>query len=1010
MLMDNASFLALTHNATLLLAIIFIYDLAINRKKFERSVWWQFAIGAGLGLSAILIMLAPWQFAPGIWFDTRSVLLSLTGLFFGSLPTLIAVVLAAAFRLSQGGAAALTGVTVIIVSALLGTAWRQWRRSRLIDITFRELYLFGLMVHVVMLALMFTLPVDTAVKVIHAISLPILIVYPLTTALLGNLFAGRLKRKEVTEALAENEFLFRSQFDHGNIGIAITSVDKKWLRVNPRMCEMLGYSRAELDQLSWLDLTHPDDITSDRAQFERVLRGEIDSYDLDKRYVRKDGSTLYGHLTASCYRSEGEVQFFIAGILDTTLQKQIEMNLRANEEQLTLVLAGGDLGFWDWDIVNDTVERNSRWAEMLGYTYAEIQHTVKQWLEFIHPDDRELAWQSISAHLQGKTAQHKIEYRMLTKQGGLRWILDCAKVVAYSSDGKPLRMCGTHTDITERKQAEESMQLASMVYENSSEAMMIIDADGAVVTINPAFSELTQYTPAEIINHSARMLGIDTENNPSYQSLRQSIRSTGSWVGETICRRKNGEEFVIWLTINTIFDSDGLPYRRVALFSDMTDKKQSEEIIWNQANFDQLTQLPNRRMFLDHLEQEIRKAQRNKQLIAVLFLDLDLFKEVNDTLGHDVGDKLLKETADRLRSCVRDSDIVARLGGDEFTVILSEIDNTDIVERIAEKILQKLPDPFHLGIETAYISTSIGITLYPNDATETDALLKNADQAMYAAKSLGRNRFNYFTASMQEAARNRMRLVNDMRSAIGTDQFMLYYQPIVALDSGLITKAEALIRWQHPKRGLVGPDEFIPLAEDTGMIIEIGNWVFREAVTQVARWRDWHNIDVQVSLNKSPVQFRDDGNCVNSWFNYLESLELPGSAITIEITEGLLLDASNAVRDTLLHFRDAGIQVALDDFGTGYSSLAYLKKFDIDYLKIDKSFIGNLSQNSDEYALCEAIIVMAHKLGIKVIAEGVETQQQRDLLTTAGCDFAQGYLFSRPIPADDFARLYLMNS
>jgi diguanylate cyclase (GGDEF)-like protein len=411
-------------------------------------------------------------------------------------------------------------------------------------------------------------------------------------------------------------------------------------------------------------------------------------------------------------------------------------------------------------------------------------------------------------------------------------------------------------------------------------------------------------------------------------------------------------------------------------------------------------------MFHDRLEQEIKKAQRSGLAMALLFLDLDRFKEVNDTLGHDMGDLLLKDAARRLGRCVRETDTVARLGGDEFTVILGELQDTDCVERIAQEVLWKLAQPFRLGGELAYVSASVGITLYPADAKSVDALIKNADQAMYAAKSQGRNRYSYFTPSMQEAAQARMRLANDLRGALAGGQFSLAYQPIVELATGGIHKAEALIRWQHPERGAVGPAEFIPIAEDTGMIVDIGNWMFREAALQAARWRAARDAEFQVSVNKSPAQFRDAGKAHATWFDYLRELGLPGSAIVVEITEGLLLDASAAVTGQLLEFRDAGLQVAIDDFGAGYSSLSYLRKFDIDYLKIDQSFVRNLEPVSEDLVLCEAIIAMAHKLGIKVIAEGVETAGQRDLLAAAGCDYAQGYLFSRPVPAGEFEKFF----
>jgi len=452
-------------------------------------------------------------------------------------------------------------------------------------------------------------------------------------------------------------------------------------------------------------------------------------------------------------------------------------------------------------------------------------------------------------------------------------------------------------------------------------------------------------------------------------------------------------------------DSKGVPARMVGTHTDISFLKRSEEAIWQHANFDSLTGLPNRRMFYDRLEQEIKKAHRNDLSLALIFLDLDRFKEVNDTLGHDQGDKLLQESAKRLLACVRESDTVARLGGDEFIIILGELDDAAVVERIAQKILIGLTEPFKLDTEIAYVAASLGVTFYPGDAKKVDDLMKNVDQAMYAAKNMGGNRYSYFTPSMQESAQTRMQMANDLRAAIVGEQFWLAYQPIVELKSGAINKAEALLRWQHPTRGLISPAEFIPVAEDTGLIIEIGEWVFREAVNQVHFWRETINRDFQVSINKSPAQFYSEAKTQNTWFDYVKELGLPGSSLVIEITEGLLLDASEHVTARLLEFRDEGIQVSLDDFGTGYSSLSYLKKFDIDYLKIDKSFVANLSAGSDDLVLCEAIIVMAHKLGIKVVAEGVETEIQRDLLLAAGCDFGQGYFFSRPINAEDFERL-----
>jgi diguanylate cyclase (GGDEF)-like protein len=438
-----------------------------------------------------------------------------------------------------------------------------------------------------------------------------------------------------------------------------------------------------------------------------------------------------------------------------------------------------------------------------------------------------------------------------------------------------------------------------------------------------------------------------------------------------------------------------------ATVRDITERKQAEEQLHHLAHYDVLTGLPNRTLFLDRLEQEIKKSNRSGLALTLLYIDLDQFKEVNDTLGHNVGDALLVEAAHRISACVRESDTVARLGGDEFTVILAELADSSSVERVAQDIIKTLTDPFQLGGESIYVSASIGITIYPTDAADAENLLKNADQAMYVAKDGGRNRFSYFTNLLQEKALARSQLVKDLRGAMAAGQFKVYFQPIVELATGTVSKGEALIRWQHPERGMVNPAEFIPLAEETGLINEIGDWVFKESVHWVKRWNEFCPNGFQVSVNKSPVQFLTEIHH-DDWLDYLRELGLSGQYITIEITEGLLLNAASGVTDKLLRFRDAGIQVSIDDFGTGYSALSYLKKFDIDYLKIDQSFVRNLVTDSSDLALSEAIIVMAHKLGLKVIAEGVETLEQRELLAAAGCDYGQGYLFSKAVPPEEF--------
>lgn len=441
-------------------------------------------------------------------------------------------------------------------------------------------------------------------------------------------------------------------------------------------------------------------------------------------------------------------------------------------------------------------------------------------------------------------------------------------------------------------------------------------------------------------------------------------------------------------------------HRTLLLLGRLADSRAETE---RQARRDLLTGLTNRRAFQEQLEQQITCSAQARRAFAVLFLDLDLFKEINDTYGHHVGDLLLKQAASRVAGCVRQIDGISRLGGDEFTVIVRETDAITVIDRIAQDILQALAAPFVLGAETAYVSASIGVARYPQDGDTAEDLIKHADQAMYAAKKAGRNRWTYFSPSMHLHAQERVRLLTELRAALPGRQLGLVYQPIVDLRSGEVRKAEALLRWHHPRRGLVPPGEFIPVLEDAGLIAEVGDWVFEQAARQAAAWRQSLHPDFQISINKSPRQFRQGGRSAADWIRHLEALGLPGASLAIEITEGLLLEAGEDVTGRLRELAGAGMQISLDDFGTGYSSLSYLKKFEIDFIKIDRSFVTDLETKAESVVLCEAIIVMAHKLGMKVIAEGIETPGQLRCLAQMGCDYGQGYYFSQPLGAQEFA-------
>lgn len=567
--------------------------------------------------------------------------------------------------------------------------------------------------------------------------------------------------------------------------------------------------------------------------------------------------------------------------------------------------------------------------------------------------------------------------------------------------------------ITAKKSAVKEMRFMNTILKTQQQAsidgIITFDASGRLISTNNQLKALWGLTDRTLSSQSPAQI--------TFAMVKQ-IKDQQEFLQVARDLRNNTTEqhfAEMALTDGRIFERFSAPmidehqhfHGRFWSFRDITQRKQAEEKIWLQANFDSLTGLPNRFMLKDRISYEIKQAQRTQKLVAILFLDLDRFKEVNDTMGHETGDQLLIETAKRLKQCIREIDMVARLGGDEFTIVISGLEQSQVqaIERIANKVLYTLATPFQLNDEQVYISTSIGISLSPADGDNSELLLKHADQAMYHAKALGRNGFQYFTPSMHRNAVARVELINDLRQAVSQQQLFVVYQPIVCLSNMQIEKAEALIRWQHPQKGLINPTEFIPLAEETGIINEIGEWIFEQAVNQVTRWQQQFDPEFQITVNTSPVQYHDDGLNVDKWHAKISHNKLSGNAIVIEMTESLLMGTDSKILEKLESFRANGTQISLDDFGTGYSSLSYLKEFNIDYLKIDRSFVQHLTADSKEFALCQAIITMAHQLGMQVIAEGIETEEQCALLQGFNCDFGQGYLFSKPIVPEEFESL-----
>ena len=568
------------------------------------------------------------------------------------------------------------------------------------------------------------------------------------------------------------------------------------------------------------------------------------------------------------------------------------------------------------------------------------------------------------------------------------------------------RIILTHQDISAQKDWEQQSRLSRLLYEYSGEAMMLSDASNNILAINPAFTRVTGYSAEQVVGKNPRLLSSGRQDGEFYRRMWQSLHETGVWQGEIWNRRADGREYAEWLTIRVLRDREGQPQQYMAMFSDITEKKQSRQLLWRQANYDAVTGLPNRQLFLDRLTLEIRKAMRASESMALFMIDLDHFKDVNDALGHSRGDQLLTAVAHRIGAAVRESDTVARVGGDEFTVILAGISGVAVLDRVAGHILDALSQPFALDGETIFVSASIGIAVCPNDAWDGESLLHDAEQALYAAKSEGRACARYFRARNQEESLAKLRLVADLKQALALGQFQLEFQPIVNLRDGSVDKAEALLRWKHPLRGQVSPAEFIPAAEDAGLIGDMSDWALKQAIRWAGQWSRLLGRPFQVTVNRSPSELNQAG-WQHQWLQIMADQEVHPSCLVLEITEGVLLEESPVVKAGLDQLRRAGVHVAIDDFGTGYSSMAYLNRFQADFLKIDRSFISDMASNESHRAVVEAIIVMAQRLGMQLVAEGVEDETQRALLQSAGCHFGQGFLFSRALPPEEFQAAFL---
>jgi two-component system CheB/CheR fusion protein len=694
----------------------------------------------------------------------------------------------------------------------------------------------------------------------------------------------------------------------------------------------------------------------------------------------------------------GTAQGVVLVVVDNTEMIKAQRQIRESQERL--------LGIMNHSVslvsLKDAAGRyefiNLRFQDLFGVTASEVVGKTDQQV-FGRNIARVLRTRDLAAMDQMIPIESVDE---LDLKHGKAW-LETVRFPIFDSTGTVRAICAQASDVTRTRHADEQLRLAAKVFDRAGEAILITTAQGDIITANESFSKITGYSLDDVIGKNPRFLQSGQHTKEFYESMWRSLLEKGSWQGEILNRRKSGEIFPEWLTINSVKNEHDETVNYVSIFSDITAIKSSQRRIEFLATHDELTGLPNRSLLMDRLKHAVSQAKRQKNRLAVVFIDLDNFKNINDTLGHDVGDELLRQASDRLQRCVRTSDTLARLGGDEFVAVLNEVELEEI-NTVASRIVDFMGASFHIRDKNLFVSASIGISIYPGDGEDSVTLLKNADVAMYRSKDRGRNQYQFFAEEMKVVALQRMTLESGLRLAIDAGNFDVFFQPQIELGSGAMVGAEALLRWRDPILGEISPVQFIPVAEGCGLMSAIGDIVFSLVFQKIAAWRLKGFEVPPLSINVSAHQLRDQG-FVEKVIGLLQAAELPPASICIEVTESCLMERLDLVLGMLMALKQHGVAISIDDFGTGYSSLAHLKKFPVRELKVDRSFVSGIADDHDDRSIAIAVINMAHALGLRVVAEGVETNEQLEVLKEEGCDIVQGFLFHRPLSAKDFEKL-----